>query len=87
MSVNRAFLGWALDNMVPAPASSTTIRTIFATEDGVLICYGSPGNTDLEATTDIYAPGCVYIRSIGEAGSIIYLNQGTMASPDFVSMM
>lgn len=81
---DRAFIGYDLDNMIAAPASSTTIRTIFKIEDGVLICYGSPGHTDLEATTDVYAPGCIYLRSIGEAGSLMYINQGTKAVPNFV---
>ena len=84
MSVNRAFIGWALDNMVPAPASSTTIRTIFRTEDGVMVCYGTPGASDLDATTDIYAPGCIYIRSLTGGGSICYFNDATMALPNFV---
>jgi len=84
MSVNRAFLGWALDNMIAAPASSTTIRTIFKTEDGVMLCYGTPGHTDLEATADVYAGGCVYLRALTGGGSLVYLNQGTKAVPNFV---
>lgn len=86
MSVNRAFLGRALDDMVAAPASEVLIHTIFRTEDGVMICYGTPGDTDLEDTTDIYASGCIYIRSLVGGGSICYFNQGTKASPDFVPM-
>lgn len=84
MPANRANIGWYLDNMIAAPASSTTIHTIFKTEDGVMLCYGTPGDTDLEATTDIYAPGCIYIRALTDGGSICYFNDGTMAAPNFV---
>jgi len=91
MSVNRAFLGRALDDMVAAPASEVTIHTIFKTEDGIMLCYGTPGNTDLEVPTspgnaNIYAPGCIYIRALTDGGSICYFNEGTKAAPNFTKI-
>jgi len=71
------------ETMVPGPAASATIRTIFETEDGILICYGTSAHTVLEAQANVYAPGCIYIKSLTAGSSIIYVNEGTAASPDF----
>jgi hypothetical protein len=72
-----------LEDMVEAPAASSVIRPIITTEDGVLFCYGTAAYTVLEADTDTYAPGCIYIRSLTAGTSVIYFNVGTKAAPDF----
>ena len=80
-----AHISQELANMVPAPlaASGATVHNIFTTEDGVLFCYGSAAYTVLEADTSTYAPGCIYIKSLAAGTSIIYVNEGTKASPNF----
>lgn len=72
-----------LEDMVPAPAASATVRALITTEDGVLLCYGTAAYTVLEADTSTYAPGCIYIKSLAAGSSILYNNVGTKASPDF----
>ena len=89
MAANRANIAWYLDNMIAAPAAEATVHTIFRTEDGVMLCYGTPGDTDLEApaspgNANVYAPGCIYIRALTGGGSICYFNDGTKAAPNFV---
>jgi hypothetical protein len=71
------------ENMIPSPAASAVVRPIWETEDGVLLCYGTAANTVLEADTSTYAPGCIYIKSLAAGTSIIYVNEGTKAVPDF----
>jgi len=74
--------GFEAETMVPAPAAGT-VRAIFTTEDGILLCYGTDAYTVLEAETGKYAPGCLYIKSLTAGTSILYVNEGTAASPDF----
>lgn len=71
------------ENMIPAPAASAVVIPIFKTEDGVLLCYGTAAYTVLEADTDTYAPGCIYIKSLTAGSSIVYNNIGTKAAPNF----
>jgi len=78
-----AHMGWKLENMVPAPAAAATVRPLITTEDGVLLCYGTAAYTVLEADTSTYAPGCIYIKSLTAGSSILYVNEGTKASPNF----
>lgn len=72
-----------LENMIPFRAASAEIVPIIATEDGVLLCYGTAANTVLEAEDDIFAPGCIYIKVLTAGSSIMYFNEGTKAAPDF----
>ena len=72
-----------LENMIAFQAASAEIVPIIATEDGVLLCYGTAAHTVLEADTDTYAPGCIYIKSLTAGSSIMYFNEGTRAAPDF----
>jgi len=71
------------ENMIPSPAASAVIIPIWETEDGVLLCYGTAAYTVLEADTDTYAPGCLYIKSLAAGSSLLYMNEGTKAAPDF----
>jgi hypothetical protein len=76
-------IGFKLETMIPMPAASSSVRPIITTEDGVLLCYGSAAHTVLEAETDVYAPGCLYIKSLTAGSSILYVNEGTRTTPDF----
>lgn len=78
-----AEFGYEAENMIPAPAAVAAVRSIYETEDGVLLCYGTAANTVLEDTSTIYAPGCIYIKSLTAGTSIVYINVGTKASPNF----
>lgn len=69
-----------LDNMVAGPSSSSVIRTIFKSEDGILVCHGTSAISVLEAEdADTYAPGCIYVLVSG-AASKVYLNQAAAGS-------
>ena len=72
-----------LENMIPFPAASAVVIPIIETEDGVLFCFGTAAHTVLEAEADIFAPGCIYIKSLTAGSSIMYFNEGTRAAPDF----
>ncbi len=74
---------WEHEEMVEAPAADSVVRVIFKTVDGVLLCYGTAANTVLEADTDTFAPGCIYIKSLTAGSSILYNNVGTRAAPNF----
>ena len=76
-------IAYKLENMVPFPTASANIVPIITTEDGVLLCYGTAAYTVLEADTNTYAPGCIYIKSLTAGSSILYVNEGTKASPNF----
>jgi len=76
MPANRANIAWYLDNMISAPAGVATVKTIFKSEDGILLCYGT---TDISDNTVGYASGCVFIKVGQTAGADkgIYVNEGT----------
>ena len=80
MSNNRFFLGNDLNNMTPAAAGVAAPKTIFKSEDGILLCYGITMPPDASVG---YAPSCIFIHTDGTAGSAIYVNEGTKASSDF----
>lgn len=48
------------DRMVGGPAGSSAIKTIWRTEDGIMIAYGTTAYGSV-VDTDTYAPGCIYI--------------------------
>ena len=72
-----------LANMVPAPAPAAAVHTIYKTELGIMMCYGTAAHTTLEGQANVYAPGCTYWRSLAAGTSVKYENVGTAASPDF----
>jgi len=79
-----AHMGWELENMVPAPAATATVRASFVTEDGIMECYGTTVPTD---TTAGYAPGCVFQHADGAGGATRYVNEGSVTSCDFNLMI
>ena len=80
MGANRANLWYHHENMIAAPAATSTTKVIWKTENGILICSGTAAISVLEAeAADTYAPGCVYILVSG-ASSNIYVNQGAAGS-------
>lgn len=75
MSRTRYTIAFDLHGMVPGPAASATIQTIYKSEGGILLCYGTSAITTLEAeAADTYAPGCIYILVSGTS-SKAYVNQ------------
>lgn len=84
MSRSRYTLAFDHHNMVPAPAASSTVKTIFKTEDGILLCYGT-GTPPTTANT--YAEGCLYFKVNDSSGNTCYKNYGTYASPDFEEVL
>ena len=77
MPRTRAQIAFDLHNMVPGPASSAIIRTIFKTEEGVMLCYGLSAISVLQGeAANTYAPGCIYIKSLAAGTSISYINVG-----------
>jgi len=80
MSRSRFTLAFDHENMVPAPAASSTVHIIFKTEDGVIFCYGTG---TAPSTANTYAPGCLYIKVVSAGSSFLYVNTGTYASPSW----
>jgi hypothetical protein len=80
MSYNPDGISQSLHDMVPGPAAVATPRVIYASEDGILFCYGLTVPSD--AATG-YAPGCIFIHVDGTTVSRIYMNIATKASADF----
>jgi len=79
MSRSRFTLAFDHHNMVPAPEGDSTPQTIFKSEDGILLAYG----TSVPDTANTYAPGCIFIHVDGSDNNSLYVNNGTYASPDF----
>ena len=76
MGANRANLWYHHENMIAAPAATTTTKVIWKTEDGILICSGTSAISVLQAeVANTYAPGCIYILISGTS-SKIYINEG-----------
>ena len=84
MSRSRYTLAFDHNNMVPAPAGSATVQTMFKSEDGVLMCWGT-GTPPTTAST--YAEGCLYFKVNDASGNTLYKNYGTYASPDFEEVL
>jgi len=83
MARTRYTLAYDHANMVPAPAAAAATETIFKTEDGILLAYGTAATNVAPLTTAaLWAPGCLYIKVV-DSGSVLYLNTGTKASPSW----
>ena len=77
---NRAHISTDLDAMAKGPAGVAAPRTIYDSEDGILIAYGStyPPNSSVG-----YAPGCIFIHTDGTDDTAVYINEGTFLVADF----
>lgn len=69
-----------LANMIPGLPGTTTPKTIFASEDGVLLAYGTVVPADASVG---FSPGCLFLHVDGGAGTALYVNEGTKASSNF----
>ena len=69
-----------LHNMVPAPASISSVQVIFRSEDGVLLGYTTATKAALDAILTEFAPGCLILDTTNVRW---YANKGTKAAPDF----
>lgn len=76
----RYSIAYDLNNMVPAPAGVAIPKTIFKSEDGILLCYGITMPEDNSAG---YAPGCLFLHTDGTNGTALYVNEGTAAAAGF----
>ncbi len=79
MSRTRYTLAFDHHNMVPAPAGSAVVQTIFKSEDGILLAYGSTVPDGLAG----YAIGCIFMHTDGTNGTALYVNEGTTTTSDF----
>lgn len=66
-------------NMIPSPAASATVVTMWKTEDGILQAYG---NTVPDGVAG-YAIGCLFHHTDGTDATALYVNEGTAAVSDF----
>ena len=71
-------------NMVPAPAGTSAVRTIWNSEDGIQIATGT-GTPPTTAST--YCEGCIYIKANASSNDTLYVNNGTFASPSFEKVL
>ena len=69
-----------LANMIPGKAGVDTPTVIFASEDGILLCYGKTVPADAAVG---YAPSCLFLHIDGGVGTMLYCNEGSKASADF----
>ena len=79
---NRANLSADLDAMAKGPAGVTAPRTIYDTEDGIAVAYGTTFPPDGTGSPG-YAPGCLFINTGGSNNTALYINEGTILSADF----
>jgi len=70
---------YKLQTMIPGPAASVAVVTIYENEDGILIAYGNtvPGGVAG------YAIGCLFMHTDGGDATALYVNEGTAAVADF----
>ena len=79
MGRDRFTKGYDHENMVPALAGITTPKTIWRTEDGVMISYGTTVPAD---GTSGYAPGCTFHHTDADV-----LFSGAVDSGDATSLI
>ena len=82
MSRTRYTIGFDLHNMTPGIQGTADYQTIFKSEDGVLEAYG----TTVPTATNTFAEGCIFHKVNASSNDVIYVNNGTYASPNFVKM-
>jgi hypothetical protein len=66
------------ENMIAAPAGVAAPKTIYKSQDGILLCYG----TSVPSAQAGYAPGCIFIDV---SGAKTYSNTGSATSCTFTS--
>jgi len=66
--------------MVPGPAGSSTPKTIYKSDDGIILAYGTSAPSDASSG---YAEGCVFAVVNGSGGATLYVNEGSATSSDF----
>ncbi len=64
-----------LNDMVPGPVATAVIQTIYKSESGINLCYGT-GTPPTTAAT--YAPGCIMM--IIDTGKVYVNIETTLAS-------
>ncbi len=79
MSRTRATIAFDLDNMVPGKPSSTVVRVMYRSEDGIMQAYGDT----VPSAEAGYASGCIFIHNDGSAGSMLYVNDGDATTSNF----
>ena len=79
MSRTRYTLAFDAHNMTPGIAGTANYQTIFKSEDGVLDCYG----TVVPTLINTFAEGCLFHKVNASSNDVLYVNNGTYASPDF----
>ena len=84
MGRDRFTKGYDHQNMVPAPASDANIRIIWTSEDGIQICTSTAAPP---STANTFAEGCLFIKSNASSNDVLYVNNGTYASPSFEKIL
>ena len=79
MSRTRATLAFDAHNMVPGPEGVAAPQVIYKSEDGILDCYG----TTVPTTANTFAEGCLFHKINATDNDVLYVNNGTYASPSF----
>lgn len=80
MGRDRYTLAYDHHNMVAAPAGTATVKTIFKSEDGILLAYGTTKPAD---SSTGYAEGCIFVVVNGSGGAVNYVNEGSDTVSDF----
>ena len=72
---------YKLQNMIPGPAGGAAPITIYESEDGILLCYGTTVPSD---EAEGYAPSCRFSKiDATTLDTVMYVNIGTKASCNF----
>lgn len=66
----------------PVPAA-TPVKLFSLNGSAAMLAYGTTVPSD---TTAGYAAGCIFFKTNGAAGSVVYINEGTSSSCDFNPM-
>lgn len=69
-----------LNDMVAAPPGEATVKIIFKSEDGIMLCYTTSKPSD---SLSGYAEGCICLIPNGSGGAVVYVNEGSDTNSDF----
>jgi len=84
MSRSRFTLPYDHHNMEPAPAGTSDDQRIYRSVDGILQVYGTDTPS---ATANLYAEGCIYHKVNAASNDVLYVNNGTYASPSWEKLI